>query len=155
MTLDLAGSVKAIHGLDVSPKMIALAKEKAAARKIDNVDFSSGSIFDGQFEAGSFDAILAFNILHLLEDVPQAALRINELLRPGGWLISTTPCMGEKNSLMYLPMILFAKIMGIPSVSLYKYRSLEELITNGNFQIVETKNSQRDPLSYFIAAKKL
>ena len=46
--------------------------------------------------SGTFDGILAFYILHLLEDSQMVIQRINELLKPGGLIISVTPCMGKK-----------------------------------------------------------
>src|SRR4030042_2711829 len=66
--LELAGHVKNIYSIDISSKMIEAAKRKAAERNIGNVDFIHTTLFDEKFKKESFDAILAFNILHLLED---------------------------------------------------------------------------------------
>jgi 2-polyprenyl-3-methyl-5-hydroxy-6-metoxy-1,4-benzoquinol methylase len=92
----LAGNVKKIQGIDISSKMIEAAKRKAVERRIDNVDFAHATLFDERYKRESFDVILAFNILHALEDNRQAMQRITELLKPGGLFISTTPCLKEK-----------------------------------------------------------
>ena len=78
--LELAGSVKRIHGMDISSKMIEGAKRKAVENKIENVDFTHAIIFDERYKRESFDVILAFSILHSLEDHKQVLQRINELL---------------------------------------------------------------------------
>ena len=94
--LRLAAAVRAIHGIDISSNMIAAAREAADARQAANVSFAKATIFDESLERESFDVVLAFAIFHLLEDAPKAMRRIDELLKPGGLLISVTPCLGEK-----------------------------------------------------------
>jgi 2-polyprenyl-3-methyl-5-hydroxy-6-metoxy-1,4-benzoquinol methylase len=57
------------------------------------------TIFDTRLKEETFDVILAFGILHLLKDFPKAIRRINELLKPGGWFISSTACMGKDKTI--------------------------------------------------------
>lgn len=59
------------------------------------MSFTKATLFDESLERESFDAVLAFNIFHLLEGAPKALRRIDELLKPGGLLMSVTPCLGE------------------------------------------------------------
>ncbi|MBK7120872.1 MAG: methyltransferase domain-containing protein [Comamonadaceae bacterium] len=54
----------------------------------------------GQDLDGPFDAVLAFNVLHLLDDLDAATARCARVLKPGGWLISKTPCLREMNPLI-------------------------------------------------------
>ncbi len=76
----LAPSVKQITASDISSRMIEIAREKAATREVENVRFVRGTLFDEDLEKGSFDVVMGFNFLHLLEDIPGAVHRINELL---------------------------------------------------------------------------
>lgn len=157
--LELAGNVKMIHSIDISSKMIELAKRKAIERKIKNVDFSQAEIFDKSFKRESFNVILAFNILHLLEENQQVVHRITELLKPGGLFISTTPCLGEKMSFLtkiqFSFFLLLMKIGLFPSIRRFKFHELEDLIKTGNFQIVEAEKSYNELSGYFISAKKV
>ncbi|NEW06798.1 methyltransferase domain-containing protein [Paenibacillus sp. SYP-B3998] len=57
-----------------------------------NINYAHSTIFDERYKKGSFDVILVFHVLHLLEDEHIVLQRINELLKPGGLLISATPC---------------------------------------------------------------
>ena len=79
--------------------MIEAAKRGAVERKIENVDFAYTTIFDERYKKESFDVIMAFGILHVLDDAQQAIQRITELLKSGGFFISTTPCLKEKMAL--------------------------------------------------------
>ncbi len=96
--LDLAGHVKEIRGIDLSSKMIAAAMRKAVEHQTENVHFTHATLFDDGSAPESFDVVLAFNILHLVEDPPQVMHKIHELLRSGGLLVSSTPCLGENMS---------------------------------------------------------
>ena len=51
--------------------------------------------FDASLVAGSFDVVMGFNLLHLVEDCPGYLARMHDLLAPGGLLIIKTPCLAE------------------------------------------------------------
>ena len=61
--------------------MINLAKEKADTANIENVSFAQDDIFDGGYERESFDAILAFNMMHTVPKPQEVMKRIHELLK--------------------------------------------------------------------------
>ncbi len=155
ISYQLAGHVQKIEAIDISSKVIAIAKEAAAERKIKNIQFQQTAIFDERFSKESFDAILAFNILHLVEDREKVIQRVNELLRPGGIFISATVCLGGKRSFVSVSLSLLSKISMFPDIIRMKSSELEDLINNNNFQIIETAALSQSPLNYFIAAKKI
>jgi 2-polyprenyl-3-methyl-5-hydroxy-6-metoxy-1,4-benzoquinol methylase len=151
---DIADSVKFIHAIDISSKMIEIAKSKADNRKIQNIFYTHSTIFDERHIKGSFDVILAFYILHLLQDTKKTIQRINDLLKPGGYVISIIPCIGEKIFLNILLSIL-SKIGLIPDIKSFKANELEDIIANGNFQTIENERLHQGIPQYFIAAKKI
>lgn len=153
---EIARNVKKIYAIDTSSKMINTAKRKAAERNIENIDFSQSTIFDKQFKRESFDVILVFNVLHMLEDSRRVVKRINELLNPGGIMISSTACMeeNEKSSINGVLTVL-SEIGIVPYLRFFKISELEDLITNTNFQIIETEDFYDFAQSnHFIVAKK-
>ncbi len=156
-TIEIAGHVKKVHGIDISSKMIEAAKRKVAERKIENIDFAQAIIFDERYKRESFDVILAFNVLHLLEDTQKVMQRINELLKPGGLMISSTVCMGKKKSFLTIVLPLLTKIGVIPSMRFFKASELEDSIADERFQIIETNslNNLGSVPSQFIIAKKI
>jgi 2-polyprenyl-3-methyl-5-hydroxy-6-metoxy-1,4-benzoquinol methylase len=149
----LADHVTEMHGNDLSAKMIEIAIKRAMERSIENIHFSNLSIFDDGYKRDSFDMVLSFSVLHLLDDVEGILLRINELVRPGGYFVSLTPCLGER----ILPRTLLAlgkKIGVLPFISRFKIEELEQIVTNGGFKIVKNEGIDDNPLEYFIIAKK-
>lgn len=151
---EIAGNVKLIQAIDISSKMIELAKNKADDRKIQNIDFSHSTIFDERYKSGSFDVILAFYILHLLEDNQKTIQRINDLLKPGGLVISATPCIGEK-IFLNISLSLLSKIGLVPEIKSFKICELEDLIDNGKFEIIENESLHKGVPQIFIVAKKI
>lgn len=159
IALELAGSVKEVHGIDLSPKMIEIAGRKAEERAIRNVDFRQATIFDENLTKGSFDLILALNILHLLENPAQVLNRIGQLLEPGGMFISATPCLGQKKLVSLLinaPVFLLSKIGVLPPVGFFSVPQLIAAIANEEFQIMEEENLSVHPITerFIIARKK-
>jgi 2-polyprenyl-3-methyl-5-hydroxy-6-metoxy-1,4-benzoquinol methylase len=151
---EIAGNVKLIHAIDISSKMIEIAKNKADNRQIRNIDYSYSTIFDEKYKSGSFDVILAFYILHLVEDNKKTIQRINDLLKPGGFIISVTPCIREK-IFLNISLSLLSKIGLIPDIRSFKANELENSIVNGNFEIIENECLHQGMQQYFIVGKKI
>lgn len=90
-----APHVRRILALDISENMIAIARDRAVEAGAENVTFRRTGI--GAFEAppASYDAVLALNLLHLVEDRDALLRHIHDWLRPGGMLVSSTICIGD------------------------------------------------------------
>ncbi|MFD0589291.1 class I SAM-dependent methyltransferase [Paenibacillus sp. GCM10027627] len=150
---EIAQNVNEVSAIDISSKMIEIAENKAKERNIANIDYAHATIFDEGLKKGSFDAILVFHVLHLLEDERIVLQRINELLKPGGLLISATPCLGEKRFLKSL-LFLVSKARLIPKVQPFKVQHLVGAIEERNFSIVETDCLKESSREYFVVARK-
>ena len=156
---ELANHVKEIHAIDISSKMIDIAKEKAVVGKDVNINFLQTDIFDKKYNNESFDAILAFNMLHTVSVPLDVTKRINELLKPEGLFISVTPCLRDKMSFLVNVQIQVVRLLckiGIIPIPIRRLKSseLDDLITNGNFQTIDTQKIYKGASSYFIVAKK-
>jgi SAM-dependent methyltransferase len=80
----LAERADHVVGVDLSPRMIALAREGAAHRA--NIEWRIGDFMTETLRPASFDAVSSVATLHHLP--LRAALgRAAELVRPGGWLL--------------------------------------------------------------------
>ncbi len=154
LALRLARFVKEIHALDISSKMIESGEQRAKGNKIENISFAQTTIFDERYKNESYDVILAFNILHLLEDSQKAVQRINELLKSGGLFISETACLGEAKPFLSFIMSVIIKLRILPSVNKLKFSEIEDLITKEGFQIIETEILGDGVSTYFVVAKK-
>lgn len=153
ITNEIAKSVKEIHGIDISSKMVALATAKADAQQLKNITYTQATLDDVGMTAGTFDVILAFHILHLVEDTSIASRRINELLKPGGLLISVTPCMANK-PLFSGALTLLSKVGVVPAIQSFQRQELENLLTEASFEIIESEKLKGTSNQYFVVAKK-
>ena len=147
-------------GLPISTEMINEAIKKKDKANIQNISFSQGTIYNNDFEKASFDNIIAYGIIHLLEGKEKVIQRIYELLKPEGLFISTTACfkdkMAFKNSLEFKA-YLFSKRLGVLPLHLnmFSTNDVKELIGNHNFQIIEAEKIFFGITSIFIVARKL
>ena len=104
--------------------------------------------------AGPFDAVLAFNLLHLLPDRQNALSNIRAMLAPDGVFISKTPCLGGAWRVLQ-PVIALLRMMGkAPDIQFLSRSKLERDIRTAGFEIIETGDYPRRPPSHFIVARK-
>ncbi|MCP4077326.1 MAG: class I SAM-dependent methyltransferase [Gammaproteobacteria bacterium] len=153
---DIANNVKQVVGIDISSKLLAIAEQRMAERNLDNVEFIQTSAFDEKFQPGSFDAVMAFHVLHFFEDTDVVVKRVHELLQPGGIFISETACLGDKNKFMG-SLLRFAGHLGLlPKINLLTNQQLEESLKKTGFSIIEkTKFSKRSDAEFTLIAKKI
>ena len=118
LALRLAEDGAQIHGLDLSPEMIRIAQEKLAKAKLaaeggDAVTFHVGAFDDGftAIQPGSLDGLCAYSLLHLVDDRPAVLARIYALLKPGGFFISSTVCLGG-SWVPYRPILALMRWLG-------------------------------------------
>lgn len=148
----IAEHVNRIHAIDISSKMIEIAKTKNSA-KLQNIEYKHASISDKSITEESFDTILAFYILHLLDDPNEAANRLNQLLKPGGLLISVIPCLGGKPFLTSIFSFL-SKLGVIPKINPFTFPDLEMLFEKANFEVIENERLNKNSQQYLIVARK-
>jgi ubiquinone biosynthesis O-methyltransferase len=156
---EIANRVKEIHAIDISSKMIEIAKRKAVASKVENINFVQTDIFDKRYKKESFDVILAFNMLHTVIDPQVVMRRIYELLKPEGLFISVTPCLREKMAFLVNIQIQLVRILckiGVIPIPIRRLKSseLDDLLVNGDFQTIDTEKLYKGASSYFVVAKK-
>ncbi len=159
-TLELAGDIRHIRGLDISSEMISLAIKKLNAANLKNVSFSNGTIFKDDLEKASFDKILAYSIIQLLADSEKVIQRINELLKPGGLFISETPCFRERMNFrtrLKFTSYRFLKRLGVLplQMNMLSASDVSQLISSQDFNILRNEKLFLNGMTIsFIVAKK-
>lgn len=81
------GLFAALDGFDPSPDAIAAARAWVGFHGVGGVRFEVGSVPDLALERGAYDLVLSQFSLHRLPDPDAFFARLDEALRPGGWLI--------------------------------------------------------------------
>ena len=152
---DIADNVKQVTGIDISRKLLAIAQQRMAKRKLDNVEFLQTSLFDERFASDSFDVVMAFHVLHFFKDIDAVFKRIHDLLKPDGLFISETACLGDKGKLTS-KFLRFAGYLGLlPLINLLTTRQLEQALEKNGFRLVDkTKFSDSSDAEFTLIAKK-
>ncbi len=152
--LRLADAVGHLTATDISSQMIAIAQTKARDQRVNNVTFRHAALMDSASPDGPLDVVMAFNLLHLLDDLPAALGNIADMVKPGGLFISKSGCIGEKT--FYLrPIIAVMQMLGkAPYVASLSIDDLEGMISEAGFSIIETHTFPGIIANRFIVARK-
>jgi ubiquinone/menaquinone biosynthesis C-methylase UbiE len=154
--LKLAPDVCHMVATDLSGEMIAIAREKAAAQACLNAEFAVATPERAPWPDGSFDAVLAFSLWHLVADRTSALAHIHRVLKPGGVFVSKTPCLAEMNPLIRLALPVMQLVGKAPYVAIFSATALEREIEAAGFAIIERARhgSGRKDARIFIAGRK-
>ena len=138
--LRLAPFVKHLRATDVSASMIGIAQEKLAAQPVPRLNFAVADADAPVAAPGACDVVLAFNVLHLVNDLDQSLAHAVQALRPGGLLISKTPCIAEMNPLIsHIAIPLMRAIGKAPHLLSFKGDALRSAITRQGLEIVSVE----------------
>ena len=152
---DLSSYVKQVTGIDISSKLLDIAAQRKAERKIENVEFIQTTVFDGRFTPGSFDVVMAFYVLHFFDDIDEVIRRIYRLLKPDGLFILETACMGEKGKIMGKLVRFAGKLGFLPLINLLTTRQIEQALEQAGFSIIDKTRFSQSNDEYTLIAKKL
>jgi ubiquinone/menaquinone biosynthesis C-methylase UbiE len=158
ITLGIAPYVLRVVATDISPEMIAVAKDKAAHALASHVEFQVYDGYSVPYDDGTFDAVLVFNTLHVVKE-PAALLReARRLLKPGGYLVSATDCYAEpvpfRVRLMLGAQRLLKLAGAIPFMWYYEKEDLHRLFEEHGFTIEDAAELHPAPVNYYLLARK-
>jgi ubiquinone/menaquinone biosynthesis C-methylase UbiE len=148
-----APHVARIDATDLSAAMIAIGRDKARAAGVTNVDFQQAGVEDFDAPDGTYDMVLALNLLHLVPDRAAALAKIHRLLTPGGIFVSSTVCLADR--LWFLrPLIPVMQWVGkAPFVSFARSAEVRREIETAGFVLREHWCHGR-ATSLFVIAEK-
>lgn len=155
--LKLAPGAKRYIGTDISSEMIAIAREKAAAERCSNVEFHVVGSDGSTWPAAPFDAVLAFNVLHLVPDRARYLQQVHAALKPGGLFISKTPCLTEMSRLIRLAVPVAQFFGKAPSVTFFNGSELASDITAAGFAVAEQArhgSKPNEPRIFILARRR-
>lgn len=99
---------------DISEEMMEIAREKAIAKKLTNIETVICDASDLPFENGSFDAVSCRFGFMFFPDMQLAANEIYRVLKPGGRFATTVWNFPEKNFWVTAIMGTIMRLMEIP-----------------------------------------
>ena len=153
--IEHAPHVAHIDAIDVSDRMIEIAREKAAAAGITNVEFTAGTLDTLDGADASYDVVLGLNVLHLVEDRRGALATVARLLKPGGAFVSSTVCLGGSFLRMIRWLVPLGKAIGMmPDVYVLTEAEFAEEVRDAGFTIEDQWHHGKNGLAVFMVARK-
>jgi 2-polyprenyl-3-methyl-5-hydroxy-6-metoxy-1,4-benzoquinol methylase len=148
-----APHVKHIRAVDISAKMLEIARAKAEAAGVTNVTFETASVEDLRSTAETYDVVMVHSLLHLLDDRAAALAEIHRVLKPGGLLVSSTVCLG--GGLPWLRLLIpVMRVLGLaPRVWFLTPDALTAEVEAAGFRIAHSWRHGR-MTSLFLMARK-
>ncbi|WP_075186500.1 class I SAM-dependent methyltransferase [Teredinibacter haidensis] len=127
--------VKQILAIDISAKMIDLARGKANTENVHNITFRQSTIDEIVIPDETLDVVLGLSILHLLESKEDVIAKVYNMLKPGGTFITSTTCLGDtmKFFKFLAPIGRFLGFM--PLLKVFPREELEGAIVDAGFHI--------------------
>jgi ubiquinone/menaquinone biosynthesis C-methylase UbiE len=86
----IVGPKGSVLGIDLAEGLLALARKKAIARGLANVEFRKGDALELPVEPASFDAVVCVFGIFFIPDMASAVRSLWRAVRPGGKLAITT-----------------------------------------------------------------
>ena len=156
-----APKVQQITAIDVSSRMIEIARVKAQETEVTNVDFQCAGIdsfLDNHLAKQTnepLDVVLALSILHLLPNKNDVLAKIHASLRPGGYLVSSTTCMGDFARVVAAMIKPFTWMGFMPTLNVFTKVELRQSMEDAGFVIEEEFHPGKDKAVFLIARKKM
>jgi ubiquinone/menaquinone biosynthesis C-methylase UbiE len=144
--------VKHILAIDISPKMIEIARGKAHAQGVKNVTFEPSTLDEVEVSDESLDAVLGLNILHLVDSREAAIARVYEVIRSGGVFVSSTVCLGDTKWRFLRYVAPVGRLIGL-NLKVFAGNELKDSLAEAGFEI-DYEWRTANGLALFLVARK-
>lgn len=152
ITFAVAPSVHHIIAIDASEKMIQLSKAKQEEKHIDNIEFKTGNAVHTGFSPGTFDMVIAVNLMHLIPTPEKVLGEMTNVLKNDGNIILPTYCHGA--SIKSRMISWFMSLFGFSIHNRWSPRTFRSFVESQGLKVNEELIFKgKIPLSYILATK--
>jgi ubiquinone/menaquinone biosynthesis C-methylase UbiE len=137
VTPALAASAKDVVATDYSLEMVAALERRVRDAGVANVRCEQADLYALRFDAGTFDAVVAANVLHLVPDLPGALAALRRVVKPGGQVIVPTFCHDE-TALSWIISRALA-VTGFPGHRRFTAKSLREEVEAAGVRVTRAE----------------
>lgn len=148
-----APHVRSITALDFSERMLEIARDKAAAAGVDNISFEWGDAAALDQPEGRYDMVMAMSVLHLLADPDATIRKAHATLKPGGYFVTSTACLGDWMAWMRFVAPLGKPFGLLPELNVMTARDLLGKLESAGFSIVHRWEPNRKAAVFLIGRK--
>lgn len=150
-----APHVKSYRATDFSEAMIEIAKGKGAEAKgrvPENLSFEVAAFDDMDLADARLDMVLGLSILHLVPDPDATIAKAFRVLRPGGYFVTSTACIGHLWPLK--PIASLGHAIGrLPTLQFFSADRLRGKMRDAGFEIEEDWHPKKSAALFLIAKR--
>ena len=133
VTAAIAPRVQHLVATDYAGAMVDALRKRVSESSLPNVACEHADIYSLAYPPGSFDAVVACNVLHLVPDLPNTLRALCRVLRLGGKLVAPTFCHDETRSSWLASRVL--AVMGQPMHRRFTTASLRESLEHAGVRV--------------------
>ena len=145
--------VRRVRAADFSSSMIAIARDKARAAGVGNIDFEVASLDDLAAADAVADVVLALSVIHLLDDRDAGLRKLYSLLKPGGYLISSTVCVADVMKPLKYVAPLGQAVGLLPLLRVFSADELVRSVSGAGFEIVRDWRPGKKKAAFIVARR--
>lgn len=147
--------VQHIDAIDISGKMLEIARARAQEARVENIAFGCTTLVEFNAESASLDAVLGLNVLHLLPDRAAVLAEAARILKPGAVFVTSTACLGDSWLRFIKLLVPVGKHLGLmPDLFILSESELAGEIEQAGFEIESQWHHGKDGIGVFIIARK-
>lgn len=137
VTKEIARSASEVVATDYAEAMVAMLERRLQEAGLENVRCERADLYALPFEPGTFDVVVAANVLHLVPDLEGAIRALRQVLAPGGRLVVPTFCHDE-TKLSWLVSRALA-MTGFPGHRRFTARSLRSALETSGLCVLRSE----------------
>ena len=145
--------VKSYHAIDVSEKMIEIARSTASEAGLSNLEFTVGTLEEANLPDAGCEAILGLNILHLVPNLDETLASAARVLAPGGRFFSSTVCLKNLQGNLRLLATAARVLPFLPTVGSFSVDDFKGSVEGAGFAI-EDCFEQAPGVVFLVAVKR-
>lgn len=133
----IARSAREVVATDYAAAMVGQLRKRVRDEGLANVRCEQADMADLPYAEGSFDVVVAANVLHLVPDLGSALASVRRVLAPGGRLVAPTFCH-DQTALSWIISRL-AAFTGFPGRRRLTLKRLAEAIESAGLRVVRAE----------------
>jgi ubiquinone/menaquinone biosynthesis C-methylase UbiE len=138
VTTAIARAARQVVATDYADAMVRVLEQRVRESGASNVRCEPADIYALGYERGSFDAVVAANVLHLVPDLASAIASLRLMLKPGGKLIAPTFCHDE--TFVSAAVSRLMALTGFPGHRRFTSASLREALEREGLRVVRSES---------------
>ncbi len=137
VTPALAAGAREVVATDYSAAMVAALERRVRGAGLTNVLCAQADLYALQFDDGTFDAVVAANVIHLVPDLSRALAALRRVVKPGGKVVMPTYCHDE-TALSWMVSRVLA-MTGFPGQRRFTTKSLRQAVEAAGVRVSRTE----------------